>query len=129
MTHTSTSHPYHLPVYLKAMEIFSLSRKISFYLRDDLAFLKHDGSENNDIYFTGDIVRQSESLAPEILKAEFNSESKHIHAKTLEWLTFRLNKTCKRLEHINSNGKDFIPILRKEIKQFRRLQRSWMLTL
>jgi hypothetical protein len=33
------------------------------------------------------------------------------------------------LEKSNSNGKDFLPILRQELKKFRKLQRHWMLTL
>jgi len=58
------------PIYKKAMEIFSLSRNISHYLVEDLAALQTNGKEDPNIYFTGDIVQQSVSLAPEILKAE-----------------------------------------------------------
>lgn len=129
MLHTNPSHHYRLPIYTKAREIYALSRKISKYLSYDLSSIEQDGSENRDIYFTGDIIQQSESLAPEILKAELNSEKKYNHAKTLEWLTMRLNNTCKRLEKSSSNGRDFIPILRKELKKFRKLQQSWMLNL
>ena len=128
MTHSTPSHPFHLPVYKKAIEMVSLSRKISDYLQDDLSKLKPDGQEFQEIYFTGDIIQQSESLAPEILKAERSLNGKHVHAQTLEWLTFRLNKTLKRLENTSSNGKDFIPLLRKELKHFKKLQRSWMMT-
>ena len=118
------------PIYKKAQEIFTLSRHISTYLTDDLAVLQEDGNEDPSIYFGGDIVQQSVSLAPEILKAESetDAEEKHKHAASVTRLVNRIHKNCERLEHANSNGKDFLPILRGEIKKFRKLQRSWMLT-
>lgn len=118
-------------MYKKAMDIFAISRNISNYLVHDLAPLQSNGRENTHVYFSGDIVQQSVSLAPEILKAESQpfSEEKHKYAASVVRLTNLLYKNCERLEKINSNGKDFLPILRNELKKFRKLQRSWMLTL
>jgi hypothetical protein len=130
MSHTTPSYLPDLPIYNKALEIFFLSRKISKYISFDLMPLKPDGSEDEDIYFSGDIVQQSESLIPEIIKAETeDSEKRYKHALTVKRLTNLLYKNCKRLEHCNSNGKDFLPLLSKELKKFRQLQRQWMLTL
>ena len=125
------THLSDLPIYRKAMEIFILSRSISAYLNQDLSLLKDDGSEDNDIYFSGDIVQQSESLAPEIVNAERerHSDKKYIHVASLKRLTNLLYKNSYRLEKSNSNGKDFLPILRRELKKFRRLQYHWSLTL
>ena len=94
-------------------------------------FLGRDGSEDSDIYFSGDIVQQSVSLAPEILNAELerHSERKYKHVASLKRLTNLLYKNSYRLERSNSNGKDFLPILRKELNKFRKLQSSWMMTL
>lgn len=113
------------------MDIFFLSRSISTYLNQDLAYLNPDGSEDMDIYFSGDIVQQSSNLAPEIINAERErfSEKKHKHLESLDRLTSRLYKNCKRLEKSNSNGRDYLPILRREIKKFRHIQRTWMMTL
>ena len=131
MLYTAPPHLSDLPIYKKALEIFSLSRKISSYLNYDLAPLQVDGTEDKHIYFSGDIVQQSESLVPEIIKAEVerSSKKKHKHAASVKRLTRLLYKNCKRLEHSNSDGKDFLPILRKELKMFSKLQRSWMLNL
>ena len=120
-----------LPIYKKAQEIFALSQNISTYLSHDLSSLRSDGSEDSDIYFSGDIVQQSVSLAPEILNAELerNSERKYKHLASLKHLTNLLYKNSYRLERSNSNGKDFLPILRSELKKFKKLQSSWMLTL
>lgn len=113
------------------MDIIVLSRSISTYLNQDLVYLNTDGSEDAYIYFTGDIIQQSTNLAPEIINAERErySDKKHQHLETLDRLTHRLYNNCKRLEHSKSNGKDFLPILRGELRKFRKLQRNWMLTL
>ena len=120
-----------LPIYKKAVEIFRLSQRISSYLNHDLSILKSDGTEDTNIYFSGDIVQQSVSLAPEILNAEKErgSEKKYKHIASLKRLTNLLYKNSYRLERSNSNGKDFLPILRSELRKFKKLQRSWMLTL
>ena len=120
-----------LPIYKKAIEIFALSQNIYMYLTHDLSALGSDGTEDSNIYFSGDIVQQSVSLAPEIVNAELErfSDRKHKHIASLKRLTNMLYKNSYRLERTNSNGKDFLPILRSELKKFKQLQRSWMLTL
>src|SRR5690606_4083490 len=113
------------------MDIIILSRSISTYLHQDLSYLKLDGSEDADIYVSGDIVQQSTSLAPEIVNAELErySDKKHKHIASLERLTTRLYNNCKRLERCNSNGREYLPILRSELLKFKKLQHTWMLTL
>jgi hypothetical protein len=98
-------------------------------MNKDLAPLKDDGTEDRAIYFSGDIIQQSESLAPEIVKAELErySEKKHRHIRSVKRLTNRLYKNCKRLEQSNSDGVDFLPILRKELNKFKKLQHTWTL--
>ncbi|AUS06927.1 hypothetical protein JJL45_13460 [Tamlana sp. s12] len=120
-----------LPIYQKALEIFTLSQSISSYLNSDLSSLNQDGSESHHIYFSGDIIQQSVSLAPEILNAELqrHSERRYKHIESLRKLTNKLYKNSYRLERSNSNGKDFLPILRSELKKFKKLQSTWMLTL
>ncbi|WP_246085335.1 hypothetical protein [Paucihalobacter ruber] len=131
MTYQFPKHLSDLPIYNKAIEIFILSRSISSYLNQDLCGLHPDGSEDPNIYFSGDIVQQSESLAPEILKAEQArfSDHKYRHIHTLNSLTRKLYNNCKRLENSNSDGRDFLKLLRKEIGHFKQLQRTWMLSL
>ena len=118
-------------IYRKAQEILHLTRHISFYLSQDLAPLQRNGREHSDIYFTGDIIQQSVSLGPQILKAESQlfQDEKHRYAASVMRLSNLLYKNCRRLERINSNGKDFLPILLKELQKFRKLQHIWQLTL
>ncbi len=118
-------------IYRKAIDIFILSRNISQYVQDDLSKLKFDGKEDNNIYFSGDIIYQSKSLAPEIAKAELErySDNKYKHIASVKRLTNRLYKNCRHLENCNSNGKEYISILRHELKKFKQLQSVWSLTL
>lgn len=126
-----SSNLSHLPIYQKAMEIIILSRSISTYLNQDLAYLQLDGKEDYNIYFSGDIVQQSTSLAPEIEKAELEkfNDKKYKHIESVKRLTNLLYKNCSRLEKSKSNGKDYLPILRSELKKFKKLQHTWSLTL
>ena len=119
------------PFYIKAQEIFTLSRGIASYLIEDITFRDPHNHEDPTLYLTGDIVQQSVSLGPEILMAEQQlfQEQKHKHIASVERLSKLLYVNCKRLEKIHSNGKDFLPILRKELKKFKSLQNTWMLTL
>ncbi len=119
------------PIHRKALDIFTLSSQISRYILPDLAKLQSNGFEDPNIYFTGDIIQQSNSLVPEIVEAENKSfsEDRQEHLLSISRLTSVIDKNCERLESINSNGKDFLPILRDEIEKFRQLQHVWMLTL
>ncbi len=119
------------PFYIKAQEIFTLSRGIASYVIEDITFRDPHNHEDPTLYLTGDIVQQSVSLGPEILKAEQQlfQEEKYKHIASVERLSKLLYVNCKRLEKIHSNGKDFLPILRKELKKFKSLQNTWMLTL
>ena len=126
-----SSSELNLAFYKKALEIGSLSKLISNYLRADLSVLKPNGTEDLNIYFSGDIIWQSDSLAPEILKAEQEpfSEQKQKHVETLKWLTNRLFFNCSRLEKCNSDGREFISILSRELHKFKKLQNNWTLTI
>ena len=119
------------PFYIKAQEIFTLSRGIASYLIEDITFRDPHNHEDPTLYLTGDIVQQSVALGPEILKAEQHlfQQDKHKHIASVERLSKLLYVNCKHLEKTHSNGKDFLPILRKELKKFRTLQHTWSLTL
>ncbi len=125
------SSPKNIRLYNKALEILILSKSVSKYLVHDFAPLEKNGSENPYIYFTGDLIKDSDSLVPEIIKAENQpfQNDRIKHAISLEYLTNKLYKNCERLERSNSNGKDFIKLLRKEVKKFKTLQRRWMMSL
>ena len=120
-----------LPIYQKAMDIWLLSRSISTYLNYDLSQLDSEGKENPNIYFSGDIVQQSTSLGSEVINAAMEQErdKRYKHLRSMKRLTRHLYNNCSRLERTNNNGKDYLPLLKRELKKFNRLQHNWMLTL
>lgn len=119
------------PIYRKALEIFTLSKNISQFLVYDMSELNTQGEEHSDIYFTGDIIQKSVSLFPEIVNAESKlfSEEKQKHAASLEHLTILLYNNCLRLEKSAPKGKEFLKLLRNELKRFKKMQGVWLLTL
>jgi len=125
------SRPKNIRLYKKALEILILSKSVSKYLVYDLAPLEKNGNENPFIYFTGDIIKDSDALVPEIIKAENQpfQDDRIKHAISLETITNKLSKNCERLERSESNGKDFVKLLSKEIKKFKSLQHHWMMSL
>ena len=127
----SNNTEFYSSLHKKTQDIIRLSKAISAYLMNDLAPLSANGSEDPNIYFSGDIVQQSICLYEEIIKAERTAiaDKKYMHSRTLRWLTYRLTQNCKRLEQCNSNGKVFMHILRRELKKFERLHEYWMLSL
>ncbi len=125
------SRPRNKRLYKKALEIFTLSRSISNYLVHDMASLQDNGHEDPHIYFTGDIIRQSDTLATSIIKAENQvfQDDRIRQANSLIHMTNKLYKNCERLEQTESNGKEFLILLRKELQKFKHLQRHWIMTL
>jgi len=123
--------PRNKKLYKKALEIFTLSRNISTYLIHDMASLKETGEEDPYIYFTGDIIQQSDALAVSILNAENQifQDDRIKKAHSSIQITNALYRNCERLERSESNGKEFLALLRKELGKFRRLQRNWMMSL
>ena len=91
------------PIHRKALDIFTLSSQISRYILPDLAKLQSNGFEDPNIYFTGDIIQQSNSLVPEIVEAERKSfsEERQEHLLSISRLTSVIDKNCERLESIN----------------------------
>ena len=80
-------------------------------------------------YRTKDEVKEYQKIDPITQVKEVILEKKYAHALTLRWLTYRLLQNCKRLEKCDSNGKDFMPVLKKELKKFKKLYSNWILTL
>lgn len=118
-------------LYLKAQEIRNISRRISDYLIPDLSGLNEKGLEDKNVYFTGDIIRHSNSLIFNISKAEseYFQDNRKKYISSVNRLTDMLYKACEKLEKSNSNGREFLKILRRELIKFRKLQAYWKLGL
>lgn len=96
-----------------------------------MASLNESGLEDKYIYQTGDIIRYSNSLVAHISKAETEAlqDSRMRYAALVSRITDRIYLYSESLEKVNSNGKDFLKMLQKELRKFQRLQASWRLGL
>ena len=77
-------------------------------------------------------MQPSFSLDPEILKAEgqaFSEGQRHYYAHRVRRLTKLLVATCERIQYSLGQSKDFLQMLKKELNFFKKLQRTWLLTL
>jgi hypothetical protein len=77
-------------------------------------------------------VQPSFSLDPEILKAEgqtFSEDQRHYYTHRVRRLTKLLVATCERIQYSPGQSKDFLQLLKKELKFFKKLQGPWLLTL
>lgn len=115
-------------VYKKAQEIEYLSDSISRSFLFEYEHLDEDGKEHPDVYFLGDLIRDSIFLSSEILLTENQPlrDQRIRYALKTRLRSSRLYNRCKRLEKRCSSGRDYILLLKKELKKFHKLQENWM---
>lgn len=114
-------------MYERAKQIKALSKHVSQYLNYDLNSLDEEGKEHPGIYLTGDIIMQSDLLGDAVLNSEkevLQENKEKYHFITEKWL-YRLHRNCERLEAYVGNGKEFVLLLKAEIKRFQLLHRKW----
>ncbi|MEL4307794.1 hypothetical protein [Joostella sp. CR20] len=119
-----------LPVYKKALYIFKLSRQIVEYLRGDKSVLAMYNSEHACDQFSDKLVMASLGLAPKIAMAETSPDLsiKMASVSSLQHTTSALLHYCENLEISHGQGKEFLHLLRKEVKKFGHLQSKWALS-
>ncbi|TRZ43738.1 hypothetical protein [Robertkochia solimangrovi] len=115
------------PVYQKAIEIFKLSRQVVNYISGDKNILQLHKSENPSDLHSDHLVMASLGLAPKIAMAESSPDLtiRLNSVRAIRNATINLLQHCDHLENRSHNGKEFIRLLRFEIKKFRRMQRQW----
>lgn len=114
-------------MYEHASQIKVLSEHVSQYLNYDLNSLDEQGKEHPGIYLTGDIILHSYFLGDAVLNSEkevLSENREKYHSITEKWL-YRLHKNCERLEKYTCNGKEFVQLLKHEIRKFQILHRKW----
>ncbi|WP_417444925.1 hypothetical protein [Joostella sp.] len=116
-----------LPVYKKALYIFKLSRQVVEYIRGDKSILELHSSKIIADQFSDKLVMASLGLAPKIAMAEASADPsiKLESVSSLEKTTVALLHYCEKLELSHGQGKEFLSLLRKEVKKFGHLQNKW----
>lgn len=117
-----------LRIYTKSVEIFKLSRGVATYITDDKDVISMYRSGSKSDNYADNLVMNAFRLVPKIVE----TESKEIpveklkYAKSLRYFIDRLYQDCLNLERSKIKGKDFVKMLRKELKSLRKIHRLYV---
>ncbi len=117
-----------LPVYKKAIEIFTISRELVRLVSGDKNILDLNSSRERSDRISSSMLAASLGLAPRIAMVE-SSIDPSVRLSSLKYLqqeTGMLLKYCEQMEQRNKNSRAFILRLKQELKQFSTLQGKWV---
>ncbi|WP_224490010.1 hypothetical protein [Robertkochia flava] len=116
-----------LPVYKKAIEIFSLSRELVRLLSADQNILELSRSRDRIDRISDYLLSASLGLAPRIAMVESSADPlvRLNSLKSIHQATGKLQKYCDQIESRNDQARLFLKQLRSELGQFRKLQSRW----
>lgn len=128
MFHTQESNISELIIYKKALAIFQLSRRIAYYITDDKDVISMYKSGSVSDNYADNLVMNAYRLVPKIVEAEIqdNRSIKLKLAKSLRYFIERIYQDCLKLESIKIKGKDFVRLLRKELKKLQVIHTSYV---
>ena len=128
MFSTQESHISQLVIYKKSLDIFDLSRRIASYITDDKDLISMYKSGSKSDNYADNLVLNAYRLVPKIVEAEIqdNQILKLKQAKSLKYFIERIYQDCLMLESLKIQGKDFVQLLRKELKKLLIIHRSYV---
>ncbi len=117
-----------LNIYQKSLDIFKLSRHVASYLTDDKDVISMYRSGKKTDNYADNLVMNAFRLVPKIVETEIqdNPSLKLKYAKSLRYFIDRIYKDCKSLESSKIQGKDFVRMLRKELKSLREIHKNYV---
>lgn len=120
-----------LIIYKKSLDIFKLSRRVASYVTDDKDVISMYRSGNISDNYADNLVMNSFRLVPKIVEVETqeNPILKLKYAKSLRYFIDRLYHSCLQLEKTKIQGKDFVVMLRRELKLLRKIHRGYVRSL
>ena len=115
-------------IYQKSLDIFKLSRSVAAYITDDKDLVSMYRSGNKSDNYADNLVLNAFRLVPKIAEAESqeNQRTKLKYAKSLRYYIDVIYKNCLQLESTKIQGRDFVKLLRKELKKFRKIHRNYV---
>lgn len=128
MSETYNQNLDQLIIYKKSLDIFKLSRRIASYITDDkdVVSMYRSGSKSDN--YADNLVMNAFRLVPKIVETECqeNSSLKLKYAKSLRYYIDLIYKNCLQLENTKIQGKDFVKMLRNELKSFRKIHQRYV---
>ena len=120
-----------IPVYQKALELGKMSRAIASYVSYNKDILKLYQSNSHRDNIAGSLLTDT-ILIPEKIALVENSSSYSERTRTLTFINImirNINSYCTGLEKDGVKEKEYLNLLRTEIKSFRRSYKKWRNTL
>ena len=120
-----------LIIYKKSLDIFKLSRRVASYITDDKDMISMYRSGKKADNYADNLVMNAFRLVPKIVETEIqeNPSTKLKSAKSLRYYIDRLYHSCLQLENSKIQGKDFVIMLRRELKILRKIHRKYVRSL
>jgi len=131
MYHPEVQHLNQLVIYQKSLYIFKLSRHIASYISNDKSVMAMYLSMNKIDKYADNLVMNALGLVPKIVETEcqVNPYLKLKYAKSLRYFIDGLYQNCLQLESTKIQGKDFVKLLRKELKKLRIIHKHYVKSL
>lgn len=115
-------------IYKKSLDIFRLSRSIASYITDDKDVISMYRSGSKIDNYADNLVMNAFHLVPKVVEVETQKSPsvKLKYAKSLRYFIDRLYLDCLQLEDARIQGKEFVIMLRKELKSLRKIHRLYV---
>ena len=116
-----------VPVYRKSLELCSLSRAIASYVTFNKDLLKLYKSQSLRDIMAEALLTDAILIPQQIAKAEYSrSRSERMKSATFINVMIRnINSYCRGLEHDGVREKEYLKLLKKEVKSFRKSFKTW----
>ncbi|MBT8318269.1 MAG: hypothetical protein HKP59_11650 [Lutibacter sp.] len=128
MYNSSEQNINQLIIYKKSLDIFKLSREVASYITDDKDMISMYRSGNKSDNYADNLVMNAFRLVPKIVEVE-TQNSKRLKlksAKSLKYFIDRIYHDCMTLENTKIQGKDFVHLLRRELKHLRKIHKVYV---
>ena len=128
MSNSSRENLNHLTLYKKSLDIFKLSRQVASYITDDKDMISMYRSGSRSDNYADNLVLNAFRLVPKVAEAESeeNSGVKLKYARSLRYYIDRIYKSCIQLENSKIRGKEFVIMLRKELKSLKKIHKKYV---
>ena len=123
----SHNHLSSIPVYRKSLELCSISRAIASYVTFNKDLLKLYKSQSLRDIIAEALLTDAILIPQQIAKAE-SSKSRSERLKSATYINImirNINSYCRGLEHDGVREKEYLNLLKSEVKSFRKSFRAW----
>jgi hypothetical protein len=117
----------HLPIYRKALEICTMSREIAAYVSFNKDLMRLCESKSLRDIMANSILTDAILIPQKIAQVEY-SECSNERLETISYINIiirNINSYCMGLEKHGVKEIEYINLLRKEIKSFRKSYKAW----